>query len=325
MFQTINKLSAKNIRYTVSEGYLTHKSSDPTSVIYWWIVLSIVIHYVAIFFTGYLGSPKPLRHHQTAALKIKITQNLQVAHESHHTGGRSDARPRSKEHAKTRGEASSPKSLVYSDLLPNNNTSIVGSTSDDSTPFAKADLAPEKLMEKTTIGRYYGLRGQRVTPEVERKLDEFATRIQVPLIWRNLAKESKAEATLRLGDGDALIVESLYGEPMLRAAMFFGLSDYKNRKKLVSDMRKQNIARYRVVLRYLPVNEPISGLGLSIAAFDDGVVITKLLPQVMKQFPGISLEDEESRRAKRREQAQISKLMESPAFQHPVRDYRLDD
>jgi hypothetical protein len=301
---------------------LPQKTADSLTAIHWLIVLSIFIHAVAIYVFGSLEFPGVVAIQQTKVLKITITQNPQ-AQESPKMVGRPDGAPIMSAPRKTIRVVSPARSRSYSNLFPKRSLEALGLPSGDSTPMAQTDQAHDNLMDKMTIGRRYGLTGKRATPELERRLDEFGTHIEIPLIWRNLSKESKAEAILRMDVPDGVVIESLYGEPLLRAAIFSGLLDRGTLKKLESDLRNQKLFRYRVILRYVPVNEPPSGLGLSIAAFSDGMVITKLLPQVMKQWAGTPVEDEESRRAKRREQAMISRLMDSAAFSHPIVEFRL--
>lgn len=217
------------------------------------------------------------------------------------------------------------KKKRYSDLFPSLEPRSFehGIKAEETISPAKANLSPENLTERLAIGRHYGLRGPRTTPEVDRKLDEFASKILIPVLWKSNASEAKASALIRIEATGRVWLESLYGEPMLRALLFNALINKEHIERLRLDLDKARIARYRIILRFLPVNEIPQGLGLSVSAFEDGMVITKLLPPIMRQFPGMPLEDSESRRAKRREQAAIEKLKESAAFLRPITEMEL--
>jgi hypothetical protein len=293
---------------------------------YTWLLLSLGIHCIAIISANQPSfKPKSKVKTTLSSIRLNVVDTTPVGQ---HTTSRSSETPSDAADKENQRHEIASRALrapgSYAKLLPSQNWlpdhPAAGETRTD-----RAKISPSLLTDKTKIGRYYGLEGQRVTPETEKNLDFFATHIVIPVLWRTFAEEAKAEAILSINSSEDLLLESLFGEPMLRAILYDALTKRRNIDPIYSGLRMRKISRYKVILRFKPENEKPAGLGLSIAAFSDGMVITKLLPQVMKQFPGMPLDDEESRRGKRREQAQISKLMESAAFRHPIRDMKLVD
>lgn len=290
-----------------------------------WLVISLIGHYVVIIYlTDPVFMPNIPKHKSSLSVRINFLEAPKAERSESSSDVKSSSHPFASSGVNTDiQDPSARQARIYSKLMPQHSwfrgdSPEVGHQKND-----QAKITPQDMSDKTVIGRFYGLQGRRVVPEVEQKLDDFATHIEVPQLWKKKSEEAKSEAVLVIDSSGDVMLESLYGDAFLRAILFQSLMDLDHIEKLYSDLISAKITRYKIILRFLPVRETPRGLGLTIAAFTDGMVITKLLPQVMREFTGIPIEDEEVKRWKRREQVQISKLMESPAYTHPIRDFKI--
>ena len=293
------------------------------------IFISIGIHLVFVTVTSHFRIARR-DHYRSAPVKIKLIAEAkapaavsQADHPSKkqaraHQNSIPDSDPVVDPKSKSLGETTTR----YADLLPKTG----GASVVDSPSVGTAEKSDKFEAEPTTkieMGRKYGLLGDRLSPDEDFNVDAFASKLMLPALWRDNAKDSRAVAYIGIDDEKALWLRSLSGDPLLRAVLYKRLHTSEFQRVLMKAMDAHRQTDYKIILRFVSTTDSYRGVNSEAAAFTDGVVITKRLPPAMRQFSGAPVEDEETRRAKQREQQEIRKLMDSPAFAMSIDQERL--
>ena len=118
----------------------------------------------------------------------------------------------------------------------------------------------------------------------------------------------------------------MYGEPILRAVLWRHLQSAKVLLELRKFFASHTRTTYRIVLRYVPevASERSLNMTEGSRAYDLGIEIVKTLPPNMRSFGGAEISDEDSRKAKLRDRMALTALYDSPAFDHEIREQRID-
>ena len=112
---------------------------------------------------------------------------------------------------------------------------------------------------------------------------------------------------------------------MLRSVMYHYLRRDNILSMIDRDLRQLEITEFKIILRFVKQHERGHGLNAQTSAFTDGLVVTKELPPEMLEFDGIPISSKEIERGRLIEKMEVSKLKDSPAYDHRIEHYRLKD
>ncbi|MCX6126144.1 MAG: hypothetical protein NTV34_15540 [Proteobacteria bacterium] len=215
--------------------------------------------------------------------------------------------PVSKASAPDRGQIK--QSHAYTDLLPKH-------------PMRVFDSGPKSGLDQHG-SRASLIQGKQLEPNYQVSADALASYISIPLVWRSEAKDGRAVVRLSIDDLETLWIRSLYGEPILRAALFESLTNVATQTYLRELMSTQKRRELTIELFFQQSPDSYRGLNTESVAFEDGIRITKRMPPPMPKMSGLALSDRHSERAKVEEKIRLAKLFEIPAFAHTLTDFAL--
>lgn len=185
----------------------------------------------------------------------------------------------------------------YSALLPQNALSAFDEESDSS-----AGSTPSLIQ------------GKKLSPEFQRPADSLVSYILLPVGWRQTTTSAKATLRLSIDDEDTLWLNSLYGDPMLRAILSDALTRKGTKEYLFTLMKSQDRRDFTVILKFVPQIGAYRALNTEAVVHEDGIEIVKTLPPPMRDFGGRDVYDPDAERAKRREKVEIERLQSLPAY-----------
>jgi len=296
------------------------------------ILISVACHLFLIFFAMLFSRPsffkfqlEELSHPYRVSVKMIESKDLRQRRVSPQKKSLSQEKldnfaRQNADQAISRG-AIARTNTGYSELLPS--THIFSRVEKNTLSFESRSESPRGPTQKEATGRFYGLKGRRLPGTGDQLFDEFASSVILPVLWRKASDETHALAIVTIAKDQQLWIEELSGDPFLRTLLHRALLNADTAAKLVRDLKRHAIRRYRIILRYIPLDDPGLGLSGDTIAFTDGIVITKYLPPAMRQFSGVPIEDRHSRLAKLREQLQIKDIKESLSYRSVLRNQLL--
>ena len=219
----------------------------------------------------------------------------------------------------------SASSRGYGRLLPRLDQLSEDPKINDEPSGSLARIPEHDSATKTKTGRVFGLKGERLSPEHEKWMDELGSKFIVPTLWRKSSNEGHAIALIRRDHLGSLYLDSLHGSPMLRAIIYHYLRQEIILSLIDRDFRRLEITEFKIILRFVKQNERGHGLNAQTSAFTDGLVVTKELPPEMLEFEGIPISDKEVERGRLIEKMEVSKLKESPAYSHRIDHFLLKE
>lgn len=169
------------------------------------------------------------------------------------------------------------------------------------------------------IGKYLG--------EVVEQSQILSTQFDLPLVYRRELSTGKAVAKLKNHRDDFVEIETIYGNPEIRAALFETLVNEKSWKNLLELFHYFGSSRVKITIEYNTRYAPNKNFEFDTEykIFNNEVVIkiSRNLEVPKHGGEGIPIEDEHSRRAKRRDQEHLTRLRENPAFKYTISNYKL--
>ena len=244
-----------------------------------------------------LGKPEGM----SPTVKIKLVEPVKVAPvpsttyqgKPASTGARKAARP-----AAAPATTSPAAPRTYSDLLP---------TGAWQAEQMDKDAAP---VAGVNVG---------VAPAARAAIDEFSSRLDIPLFSRTKGGKSRAVAKILLQPDKTFMLDYLDGDPLLRACLYAALIKPANLEVLRRMMAVE--AKTEFVISF--THEESSAVNLSrylddFRLADGRLSISRTTYQPMPTS-GMPLPDEDARRAIARDKASLDRLKELPAYQSPLR------
>jgi hypothetical protein len=168
-------------------------------------------------------------------------------------------------------------------------------------------------------------RGEHLTKVLASAIG-LSSGIDVPLALRTNIAGGEAWANLTL-NGQAINVDYIGGDPHLRSAVFEALRQRHGKARLLEMFHylgKRQI-KIRVIFHTLHIDPSSVAFARVQKIYEDEIEISLLRYKSAPQFgvAGMAIEDKHSRLAKKRDRAHLTRLRSSPAFQHPIRNFRL--
>ena len=196
------------------------------------------------------------------------------------------------------------ETLSYSDLM-----AITGSTAVIGTPAARQAYRGSKLVKIIAEG------------------SDLSTYFDLPLVFRRQLQKGQASARLRHRSSDVIIVESIVGQPEIRAALYETLRHPHSFNKIrglleVFDSKNLKIS-IEYTTRYAP--EKNSEFETTYRVFDNEMVI-HLVRNLGIATYGVSvipIEDRHSKRARKMDRDHLVRLRKSAAFRQILRNVLL--
>ena len=270
------------------------------------LFISFSIHFFLFLF---LTINPPLRRIESVRTPVRIflTNRLSISDGESKKVKESLEKPVAKvqpDHAAVRHEVlknparSSVIRKEYGKLLPRVDQLIDASENYDEPAESLARITVHDSATKMKTGRNFGLKGDRLSPEHEKWMDELGSNFIVPTSWRKSSDEGYAIAIIRREGPGALWLDSLHGNPFLRAVVFHYLGQERIISMIDRDLRQLTITEFKIILRFVKQHQRLHGLNAQTSAFTDGLVITKELPPEMLDFVGIPISDKEVERGR---------------------------
>ncbi len=210
---------------------------------------------------------------------------------------------------KAQREAKSPPSgRTYSELLPGG----TWQPSTDDTGYYAAKHAGEGRSVLTSTG---------VLPSAEMFLGE----LQIPFVYRRKSPSMRAVAVIDLQDsGHSPVLDSLDGDPTLRAVLYEALIKERGRRFLQDWARRMNRTSIVIALQMktTTLRENRRDIGEDVQWNGEVLTITRSFaePPGGPNEPGMPLPDKEQIRGDRRDRRELEKLRSSPAYHSPIRN-----
>jgi hypothetical protein len=159
--------------------------------------------------------------------------------------------------------------------------------------------------------------------EINATFNDLVSEISIPLVFRRETDNGRARAKISKAPDGSLVLRELKGDPMLRASLFDILVESDRSSSLLmnlSELFKDEL--FEIGLEVTTSPEPYSSeFQTSVKVLNNKVMLSIVKHLNFPVFGEGNLPDEHSRRAKRRDKAARSRLIESPAYRESLSNY----
>ena len=279
------------------------------------LTLSILAHFSIAILISHFSESAPLKTlPQTNPVKIQLSHSkTPKEHAKKATPAKRETAASSETSPKLR-KSSFPAAPIANSSLPKSYTELL--------KLSKHATGNGVSSEPYTPKAYTG----NALPELIAHGSDVAANFDIPLTLRKEISQGKAWAHLKLHH-QAIEIVYLAGLPELRAALFETLKTPTTLKLLSQLFDYFQADNYRITVDYRIEYGAVSPrpFDTNVKVYDrDIVLITTHYPDAPRYgVTGISIEDEHSRRAKRKDQRHLARLRESPAFKSPLSGFKL--
>lgn len=162
--------------------------------------------------------------------------------------------------------------------------------------------------------------------EIIMETSDLSADFDIPLVLRRDISDGNCSARLKLYPEGAIEIESLTGQPEIRAALFETLTLASARTKIKDLFRYFQSSNIKISIEYSTDSglDKQSEFATELKIFDQEALIRiTRYPRAPKfGITGVPIEDKDSKLAKARDRAELSKLRSSLAFRHSISHYR---
>lgn len=224
----------------------------------------------------------------------------------------------SRENESPSQQGENPKTLPYKDLLP-------GSQSFNQDRSEGSDSGTQGVAG-TWIHRPYT--GNKAS-EIKAENSLIGAQFDLPLEFRRSISEGRAFVRIKQ-ENDELIMEHLAGKAEIRAALFESLRKESNWEKIRKILLHFDSPSFQISVEFSTEN-----IAASPREFEtfyevyDKEILIRIIHYPSYAASGLdpnaatTLDNEDARKARKRDKIQYSKLLDSPAYKHSLRNFSL--